>query len=543
VKTGGRLRRAAPLVALVLLPLGALSGLAAWLVQDQAELVRQQAQALQQAHLASLGARVTRRLDERAAELAARLRVAPTSTEKLRALRRELPAVTGLLVLDQRGRVLHPPQDEPTSTQEQELLRRTRALWEQGGLPARAQALAGEGGPVGQGWLPFFHAGGLHLLLFVHAEGRWIAVELGRVSLLAEAVAALPADGAPTNGARGAAAPTASPPQGGVWALRDAHGAAVYGWGGPSLVSTEGAEALRVALPAPLGAWSFSAAPAAAAAETAATRGLTLGLGAGLLGLAVALSGLALWLYRERSRERRLAARRVGFVGQVSHELKTPLTNIRLYAELLQEEAEFDAEDDPEADARASQLRIIVGETRRLGRLIANLLSFARGEANRLKLRVGPGNVDETIAKALRSFDAALQAAGVQAEVVNAAGRPVLLDADALEQILANLLSNVLKYAAEGGLVQIRSEQRGERTTVSVRDRGPGVPAAQRERIFEPFARLSDRLDEGASGTGIGLDIARRLARLHGGDLGLRDCPAGACFVCTLHTPPAPERS
>ena len=542
---GRRLLRAAPLLALVLLPLLALTLLAGWLVQDQARLVRQQAAALQREHGARLGEQVVRRLDEHGAALRPRLLTAPGDAEGLRELRRSLPGVSGLLVLDERGRVLYPPPEGPRSRGEDALLERTRPLWEQGGLPARAQAMAGEGAVVDHAWVPFYHAGGLHLLLLVRIPAGWVAAELGRVRLLAEAMAALPSGSGPEPevSAGGAEGPGEDARPSGVgagpWALRDANGVIVYSWGRDAPQDVSALGALRVALPSPLGAWSLSAGPPDARRLDGATRGLSLGLGAGLLALAAALVGLAAWLQRERTRERRLAAQRVGFVGQVSHELKTPLTNIRLYAELLHEEADLESDEAPEAADRAAQLGIIVAETRRLGRLIANLLGFARGEAGELRLQLRPGQLDDALRGTLLSFAPALQGASVRVELDAQATAPVMLDVDAVEQILANLLSNVLKYAASGGVVSVESRQQGDRSVLRVSDQGPGVPRAQRGHIFLPFARGSDRLDEGVSGTGIGLDIARRLARLHGGDLQLTDSDAGACFVCTLHTPPA----
>jgi signal transduction histidine kinase len=92
-------------------------------------------------------------------------------------------------------------------------------------------------------------------------------------------------------------------------------------------------------------------------------------------------------------------------------------------------------------------------------------------------------------------------------------------------------------------VVAIETRQDGERTTLTVADRGPGIPRAARERVFEPFERLGDRVTEGAQGTGIGLAIVRELARLHGGDAVVRDVAGGAVFEVTLVTPRAPSTS
>src|SRR6185503_4134452 len=105
------------------------------------------------------------------------------------------------------------------------------------------------------------------------------------------------------------------------------------------------------------------------------------------------------------------------------------------------------------------------------------------------------------------------------------------------EQILGNLFSNVEKYAAQGGLMEVTSRQNGSTTLIVVADRGPGIPRGQEEKIFDPFHRLSNKLSDGVTGTGIGLSIARELARKHGGDLKAVASDVGACFLLELRTP------
>ena len=192
---------------------------------------------------------------------------------------------------------------------------------------------------------------------------------------------------------------------------------------------------------------------------------------------------MAAWVYRERTREMRLAAQRLTFVNQVSHELKTPLTNIRLYAELLDEA--LDAEGDDE-DVR--HLRVIVGESQRLSRLISNVLTFARGQEGRIRCRPAPGCIDDIVRDTLAAFDASFEALDLELTTQLDAPARVQIDRDALEQILSNLLDNVEKYAASGGSVKIATAASGEVTTLTVADNGPGVPEAHRQRIFEPFA-------------------------------------------------------
>jgi signal transduction histidine kinase len=246
------------------------------------------------------------------------------------------------------------------------------------------------------------------------------------------------------------------------------------------------------------------------------------------------------WLYRESTREIRLGTERVSFVNQVSHELKTPLTNIRMYAELLEEHL-----DGGDRTARR-HLGVVVGESQRLGRLINNILTFSRTERGRLTLHPTPGIVDDIVRDIVEQFRPALTERGVTIAFDAGAPARVLVDADALSQIVGNLLSNAEKYAP-GSPLRVSTSTTAQAgaarsatttTTIAVKDGGPGIGRADAERVFRPFVRLGAEVHEAAPGTGIGLGIARDLARLHGGDLRLRvDAgSSGACFEITLLT-------
>ena len=145
------------------------------------------------------------------------------------------------------------------------------------------------------------------------------------------------------------------------------------------------------------------------------------------------------------------------------------------------------------------------------------------------------------ITRCVAAFQPALDAKGITVQLDAHAGSQVMLDPEALEQILNNLVSNVEKYAAAGGAIHISSRQDQDISTVEVRDFGPGIAPQDHNRIFEAFYRVSSRLTDGVSGTGIGLGIARELAHLHGGDLMVLDVAQGACFQLTLHTPSAKD--
>lgn len=248
----------------------------------------------------------------------------------------------------------------------------------------------------------------------------------------------------------------------------------------------------------------------------------------------VGIGGRMIW--NEYRREIRNAEQRVSFVNQVSHELKTPLTNICIYADML--EAEVTQDEIPDSQRVKKFTKVVTSESQRLGRLINNVLNFSRAQQQKISVHKTAVSVDEVIQLTLDNFAPAFATKSIEIETQLGAQKPVMLDSELLEQILNNLFSNVEKYAAEGGLARIVSKISDAQTTILVCDAGQGIPKASREKIFEPFERGSDSLVEGVSGTGIGLSIARDLCRLHGGDLKLIDSEQGACFEVTLMTEP-----
>lgn len=249
-------------------------------------------------------------------------------------------------------------------------------------------------------------------------------------------------------------------------------------------------------------------------------------LGGVILGILILT--LCIYFYRENSRQLRESSQKVNFVNQVSHELKTPLTNIRMYAELLERNL-----DDANLKSQ-KQLGVIVSESQRLSRLIANVLSFAQKDKKTLKLNERQVDIRDFLNNIVNTYAPVLQRKKISIELSIQNSTSLRADSDALEQILGNLLSNIEKYVQENGEVKIESKEENGRVLICVSDNGPGIPAKQREKIFESFHRVSNALSDGVSGTGIGLTISRDLARLHGGDLILLDSKAGASFQLSL---------
>jgi signal transduction histidine kinase len=424
------------------------------------------------------------------------------------------------------GRVLTENISAPGQTEYAQSLQQTPA-WEQQQVAVqsteRLQQSSANATPTNfatdQGWYTWFHGDGAQMIYwrYLRESGHTLGIEIDREALMAEIIATLPADtGAGT----------------GSIVLTDASARPIYQWGG-SEPAPGVSPKVSIPLFAPLGMWHLNLYPSEELPENLSTANL-LSLTSGIIAAALALLALAIYFYRENSREMRTAAEKVTFVNQVSHELKTPLTNIRMYAELAEEKIPGGGDDN---GARRC-LDIVVSESQRLSRLIGNVLTFAKPKAQQVNptLKIP----DELILETLEHFRPALESQGFEITFEAGAGRPVLIDADVLGQILGNLFSNVEKYASRGKVLEITSLQEGDTTMITVSDHGPGIPRNQREKIFKPFHRLSNKLSDGVSGTGIGLTIARDLARNHGGDLTLPESTAikGCRFALTLKTLP-----
>lgn len=315
----------------------------------------------------------------------------------------------------------------------------------------------------------------------------------------------------------------AAPP--GRMMLTTVKGIPLHQWG-KILHGSEGPPAAHRACSEPLSQWEMSYTPADEEFPKPYLFPILLGVSSGIL--LVLVVG---WLYfHESAREIRVAQQRVTFVNQISHELKTPLTNIRLYAEM----AAHRAESTGDSIARR-QLGVVEAETARLDRLIQNVLNYARQQRDKLSIQPKPLALDEHVSRVVEFWRPLLENKGF--EIVATLNGPASINADpdALEQILGNLISNVDKYGNSGKWIAIHTEHDERHTRVIVEDRGPGIPAGKRRTVFEPFERLRSDLSEGVSGTGIGLTISRELAQLHRGSLTV--CPNyrdGARFILTL---------
>jgi signal transduction histidine kinase len=251
----------------------------------------------------------------------------------------------------------------------------------------------------------------------------------------------------------------------------------------------------------------------------------------GACALAFFIVSIACAVFVQQRRAAALASQRVSFVNRVSHELRTPMTNMLLNIDLA---LEANDQATPETKRR---LGLVQEETRRLARLIDNVLTFSRHERGKLRTETRACVPAAVIDAVVEQFAASLERRGLELRVVGALHETCELDADALAQILANLLSNAEKYVP-GGVIEVASALDDGVLQIIVSDNGPGIPRDAAERIFRPFERLGSRLNEGSTGTGLGLSIARDLARAMGGTLQLRPSVRGAAFELCVPAPP-----
>jgi two-component system phosphate regulon sensor histidine kinase PhoR len=371
--------------------------------------------------------------------------------------------------------------------------------------------------PERRGWTPWPADGRLHLLGWIErpASGEIRGVELEVAALIARLGGALPAETQSDEG----------------YALRDEKGRIMHQVGWVPRDAALGVATLPLAATS-LPGWdvvAFLEAPTGRNGVTGSGFFLVGSLLVGILVIAI-LAGGSLLLGQARRSEAE-AAQKTSFVANVSHEFKTPLTTIRLYTELLEQGRV------PEETKRRDYLQTIGREAQRLSRLVGNALDFSRLEQGEKKYAREPVDLRAVIAQLLDTHAPRLGEAGLQLHRQLPVDPVVrMTDRDAVEQVVLNLLDNAAKYAASGGEATVElGTATGGGAVVRVLDRGPGVPAAHRERIFDKFHRVDDSLTAEKGGTGLGLSIARQLARGLGGDLRYESRDGGgSVFVFTL---------
>ncbi|MEV6609620.1 HAMP domain-containing sensor histidine kinase [Kutzneria sp. NPDC051319] len=205
-------------------------------------------------------------------------------------------------------------------------------------------------------------------------------------------------------------------------------------------------------------------------------------------------------------------------IANVSHELRTPITALQAVLENVV---------DGVVPADPDTMKTALAQTQRLGRLVEELLDLSRLDAGVLTLAREPLELAPLLADMVAEAEVADR--GTRFEVkVSPADATVYADRGRLHQVLANLLDNASRHGPRGGLVRVRASAHADRTVIEVLDEGPGIAAADRDRVFERFTR-GERSGDG--GTGLGLAIARWVVDLHGGTIAVVDPDRGGCRI------------
>ena len=253
--------------------------------------------------------------------------------------------------------------------------------------------------------------------------------------------------------------------------------------------------------------------------------------------LGAAFNEMADELEREASHRDQLDRLKDEFVLTASHELRSPLTSVQGFAELLM------LDRDSLTPKQAETVEIILDNCRHLVRLLNDLLDLARSDAGRLGITPQPTEVAPLVDDAVRTMrnqtEGAEQALTQQVEP----GLPLIyVEADRIRQILVNLLTNAHEYSPKGASIEVTARVVDAEVEIAVTDNGPGIPESQMEHIFERFVRGDAGLTQRVGGTGLGLAISKSLVELHGGTIAVESTP-GVGSTFSLRLPAAGQPS
>jgi signal transduction histidine kinase len=243
-----------------------------------------------------------------------------------------------------------------------------------------------------------------------------------------------------------------------------------------------------------------------------------------------AFNEMAEELQRRAGERDQLERMRDEFVLTASHELRSPLTSVQGFAELLMLERE---KLDPK---QAETVEIILDNSRHLVRLLNDLLDLARSDAGQLKIEPAPTEVATLVEDAERAMRGQMEARRQALSEEIEPGLPrVSADRDRIRQVMVNLLTNANEYCPEGSSVKVAARAIGAAVEIAVIDDGPGVPSDQLEHIFERFTRGDAGMTQRVGGTGLGLAISKSLVELHGGTIAVESTPgSGSTFSFRL---------
>jgi len=257
--------------------------------------------------------------------------------------------------------------------------------------------------------------------------------------------------------------------------------------------------------------------------------------GATLLVLLLLLGGIILTI-RATDREARLAEAKSNFVANVSHELKTPLSLLSLFSEILELGRVKNDE------KKIEYYQIIRHESRRLNKMIDNILDFSKIEAGRKTYKFVDGDIGEVIDDVLSSYRYQIVNSGFEVQKnIPASLPPVLIDRDAMAQAISNLVDNAIKYSGTVKQLSITAEALGSKLSVEIADQGIGIPRVEQAKVFEKFYRVGDGMVHDVKGSGLGLSLVKHIIEAHKGTLSVEsEVGKGSRFTIVL--PLATER-
>jgi signal transduction histidine kinase len=258
--------------------------------------------------------------------------------------------------------------------------------------------------------------------------------------------------------------------------------------------------------------------------------------GATLLVLVFLFAGMALMI-RATDREARLAQAKSNFVANVSHELKTPLSLLSLFSEIL-ELGRVNNE-----EKKTEYYGIIRHESLRLNKVIDNILDFSKIEAGRKTYNFAERDVAEVIENVLSSYRYQIVNSGFDIRTdIQPDAPPVLIDREALAQAISNLVDNAIKYSRDVKQLSIKMETRGSDLAIEVADHGIGIPRAEQAKIFDKFYRVGNGLVHDVKGSGLGLSLVKHIIEAHHGTISV-DSEVGKGTRFTILLPLARKRA
>ena len=306
--------------------------------------------------------------------------------------------------------------------------------------------------------------------------------------------------------------------------VSDENGRVLYSNGSP-----QNTDLLETNFDRPLSSWKARVGLKNTNLDQLARNGFLHSFGATVLVLLVLLGGIVLTV-RATDREARLAQAKSDFVANVSHELKTPLSLLSLFSEILELGRVKNEE------KKIEYYRIMRHESLRLNKIIDNILDFSKIEAGRKTYNFEEGDVGEVIEKVLASYRYQIVNSGFDIHTnMQPDLPPVLIDREAMSQAISNLVDNAIKYSRDVKQLSITTKTSGTDLSIEMADRGIGIPRAEQAKVFEKFYRVGNGLVHDVKGSGLGLSLVKHIIEAHKGTISVEsDVGKGTRFTIRL---------